>query len=417
MSARRGSRLVGHRLWLVGLAGVVLAAVAAVPSGAVAASRSGVAGGSARAGRPPLGQTPDQVINAQTDPNAATQALSTGCADITNCSLAKLSNPNTPADPSAPQIINAYGPPSVLGDVLYNCANPEGPDAYTSVGVSDTRGETTSVSEKLSVTLQGGLIGIASTSLDAWVSSTQAQTFSTTVSTQTQVTVPPGYKGFTTTQVLSAETQASYYITRGIHLIEVTGIDLTFPGYQDNQNSGDSQVIYNTIATPINPLVPINPTVPLDNYQSIAPCNSVSDSPTTALGGARGKGKPAARGFKLTVCPPRGRCVTHTIRDMPPPRIRQATAILTRRGRTYATGTDIHGNIRLKERRKIRVGRYRLTIKQKPRKLIARQNGRRLHTAQQQVVINVPINVCGNTVGPVSGLNPAFGNSCQNAKA
>ncbi len=309
MSVRRGYRLVARRRWAVGLTGVVLAAAAAAPSGAVAAAPRGIAGGSARTGRPPLGQTPDQVINAQTDPNGAAQAL-TGCADITKCSLAKLSNPNTPADPSAPPIIDAYGPPSILGDVLYNCANPEGPDAFTAVGVSDTRGETTSVSEKLSVTLQGGLIGIASTSLDAWVSSTQAETFSTTVSTQTQVTVPPGYKGFTTTQVLSAETQASYYVTRGIKLIEVTGIDMSFPGYQDNQTSGDSRVIYNTIATPINPLVPIDPRIPLDNYQSIAPCNSVSDSPSNALGGVRPKA--AARSFKLTVCPPSGRCVTHS---------------------------------------------------------------------------------------------------------
>ena len=412
MSVRRGHRLVIRRRWAVGLAGVVLAAAAAAPSGAVAAAPRGIAGGSARTGRPPLGQTPDQVINAQTDPNGAAQAL-TGCADITNCSLAKLSNPNTPADPSAPPIIDAYGPPSILGDVLYNCANPEGPDAFTAVGVSDTRGETTSVSEKLSVTLQGGLIGIASTSLDAWVSSTQAETFSTTVSTQTQVTVPPGYKGFTTTQVLSAETQASYYVTRGIKLIEVTGIDMSFPGYQDNQTSGDSRVIYNTIATPINPLVPIDPRIPLDNYQSIAPCNSVSDSPSSALGGVRPKA--ATRGFKLTVCPPSGRCVTHALRQLPPPKIRRATAILTRGGRTYATGTDIRGRIRIKERRKIGPGRFRLTIKQKPRKFIARQKGRRLHTAEQHIVINVPVNLCGNTVGPVGGLNPAFGNACTNA--
>ena len=215
-------------------------------------------------------------------------------------------------------------------------------------------------------------------------------------------TVPPGYKGFTTTQVLSAETQASYYVTRGIKLIEVTGIDMSFPGYQDNLTSGDSRVIYNTIATPINPLVPIDPRIPLDNYQSIAPCNSVSDSPSNALGGVRPKA--AARSFKLTVCPPSGRCVTHSLRQLPPPKIRRATAILTRGGRTYATGTDIRGRIRLNERRKIGPGRFRLTIKQKPRKFIVRQNGRRLHTAEQHVVINVPVNLCGNTVGPPRGI-------------
>jgi ChpA-C len=394
MSLPGGCGLVGRRLWSVGLAGAVLAAAAVVPSGAVAASPGGVGGGSARAGRPPLGATPDQVINAQKDPDAAAQALQ-GCADISNCSLAHVS------------VTGGYGPPAILGDVLYNCNPPGGSTAYTAASISDTRGETTSVSEKLSLKLQGGLIGIASTSLEAWVSSTQAQTFSTTVTTTSQVTVPPGYKGFTTTQVLSANATASYYITRGIHLIEVTGIDMTFPGYQDNQHSGDAQVIYNGVTQPINPVINLN-------YETIPPCNAVNDNPSTGLGGVRPKFPTSS--FKLTFCPPRKRCVTRTLQGPPPPKVRRATAILSRRGRTYATGTDIRGRIRLKGRRKIPAGKYRLIIRQKPRKMIVRQNGRRLHTAEQHIEIHIPINVCGNTVGPVSGLNPQFGNSCQNAK-
>jgi small secreted domain DUF320 len=396
-----------RRVWRVGLAGAVLAAAAAAPGSAVGASLSSVAAGSARAGHPPLGQTPDQVINAQTDPSDAAQQLSTGCADISNCAVAKLSNPKTPSDPSAPPIIDAYGPPSILGDVLYNCAAPGGPDAFTAVGISDTRGETTSVSERLSVKLQGGLIGIASASAEFSAFSSQSETFSTTVSTTSQVTVPPGYKGFTTTQVLSANTQASYYITRGIKLIEVTGVDLTFPGYQDNQTSGDSRVIYNGVVQPINPVINLN-------YETIPPCNAVNANPTTGLGGARPKFTSGS--FKLTLCRPGKRCVTHTLRGAPPPNIRRATAILTRKARTYAIGTDIRGRIRLKQRRKITPGKYSLIIKQKPKKTIVRQNGKRLHTAEQQVVIHIPINVCGNTAGPVSGLNPKFGNTCTNAK-
>ncbi|GGQ01407.1 chaplin [Streptomyces mutabilis] len=31
-----------------------------------------------------------------------------------------------------------------------------------------------------------------------------------------------------------------------------------------------------------------------------------------------------------------------------------------------------------------------------------------------QVPVNVPINVCGNTVNVVGALNPAFGNTCVN---
>ena len=384
---------VGRRVRSVGLAGAVVAVAAALPSGAVAASPGGVGGGSARAGRPPIGATPDQVINAQTNPNAAAQALQ-GCADISNCSLANAS------------VTDGYGPPAILGDVLYNCNPPGGSTAYTAASISDTRGETTSVSEKLSVKLQGGLIGIASTSLEAWVSSTQAQSFSTTVTTTSQVTVPPGYKGYTTTQVLSANVTASYYITRGIHLIEVTGVDMTFPGYQDNQHSGDSQVIYNGVTQPINPVINLN-------YETIAPCNAVNGNPSTGVGG--GRSKLTAGSFKLTLCLRGRRCATHTLHGPPPPKVRHATAVLVRRARTYAAGTDIGGRIRLNQRRKFTAGKYQLIIRQKPKKMIVRRNGKRLHTAEQHGVIHIPVNVCGNSVSPSGQLNPMFGNSCTNA--
>jgi small secreted domain DUF320 len=62
----------------------------------------------------------------------------------------------------------------------------------------------------------------------------------------------------------------------------------------------------------------------------------------------------------------------------------------------------------------MRAGKYRLIIKQKPKKMIVRRNGRRLHTAELHAVINIAINVCGNTVSPMGQLNPTFGNSCQN---
>ncbi|GAA2129570.1 hypothetical protein GCM10009760_00950 [Kitasatospora kazusensis] len=31
-----------------------------------------------------------------------------------------------------------------------------------------------------------------------------------------------------------------------------------------------------------------------------------------------------------------------------------------------------------------------------------------------QVPVHIPVNVCGNSIGVVSILNPAFGNSCAN---
>ncbi|MFE7532099.1 chaplin [Kitasatospora sp. NPDC057542] len=35
---------------------------------------------------------------------------------------------------------------------------------------------------------------------------------------------------------------------------------------------------------------------------------------------------------------------------------------------------------------------------------------------QIQVPLHIPINVCGNTVGVIGALNPAFGNKCANVE-
>ncbi|WP_405006544.1 chaplin [Kitasatospora purpeofusca] len=34
---------------------------------------------------------------------------------------------------------------------------------------------------------------------------------------------------------------------------------------------------------------------------------------------------------------------------------------------------------------------------------------------QIQIPVHIPINICGNSIGVVSVLNPAFGNTCINA--
>ncbi|MCX4747708.1 chaplin [Kitasatospora sp. NBC_01287] len=31
-----------------------------------------------------------------------------------------------------------------------------------------------------------------------------------------------------------------------------------------------------------------------------------------------------------------------------------------------------------------------------------------------QVPVNIPVNICGNSIGVISALNPAFGNECTN---
>ncbi|MFJ9946871.1 chaplin [Kitasatospora sp. NPDC091207] len=34
---------------------------------------------------------------------------------------------------------------------------------------------------------------------------------------------------------------------------------------------------------------------------------------------------------------------------------------------------------------------------------------------QIQIPVHIPVNVCGNSIGVISILNPAFGNTCVNA--
>jgi hypothetical protein len=370
------------RGWSVALVAAVLLAAAAVPGAAVA-------------------QTPDQTINAQTDPKDAAAALNSGCADnINNCTLADIS------------LTNGYSTPQILGDVLYNCAPIGGPDAYTGTSVSDTRGETTSLSESVSVTLQGGLIGIASASAEFKAFSSQSQGWTTTVTQTTSITVPPGYKGYTTTQVPTVNATAAYYVTDGIHLIDVTNVDLSYPYPNASATGNGNNTFYNLITVPIEPLYPspIHPGVPNGSYQGFAPCTGVSDAPDTTVVGSGLGGVQQTGRFEFTLCKPGGRCVHHSLRGAPPPKVRRATAVLARGARTYAAGTDIGGHIRLTERRKITAGTYYLTIKQKPKRFKERRNGGRL--AEQRAVIRVPIKVCGNS--PSAG--PRFGNPCTNAK-
>lgn len=335
--------------WLAALAGGALALTA--PSAALGA--------------------PDKVIDARTDPAGAGQALDQGCADMSNCHWENTGS-----------ITVSYGPPRILGDALYNCS--AGATAETAVGVSDERAETTSVSQTASLKSSLAFIGLAKASLEFEAFSKQSETFSTKVSATSAVSVPPGYKGWTETEVLTAKTTGSAYVTQGVHLIEVQNIDVGFPGYQDPNDSSDTQVKYIGYRTPLT----------ADDITTR--CNAV-----TALGASRGlrpSRSPRAAAartqrFTLTFCRPR-RCATRTVTGVRPPRIPNATAKLTRAGRVYAVDKDLGRGLRLTQRRKITRGRYHLVIREKPRKMTVRDERRRkLHKAIQHMVTIVPIRI------------------------
>lgn len=364
--------VIGRGIWRIMLAAGVLAAAAAAPSAALAAHPSPSQARSALvAGAAAVPGTPTQVIDATTDPQLAGQTLNAGCADISNCSW----------NPSMTPITIGYGPPSVLGDALYNCSD----EAYaeTAVGISDEVAESTSLSETLSVEVKLGFLGFEESTAEFQAFSKQSTTFSKTVTSVNAVAVPPMWKGWNETEVLTGFASGDAYITDGIKLIEVQNIDLSFPGYRNPNDTTDTPVKY------------IGYRTPMTAQDITSRCGAIS-----GLGGARLGATPPAS-FKLTLCtavPAAGlgsvpgleprrliqsRCASRKVLGTSPPAVSQATATVTRAGRTYAAGTDTGGRIRLTVSRPITAGRYTLTVSQP---VTASQRGRRTQTELATIV-------------------------------
>lgn len=332
-------RIRSRRLAPAALAAVLIAAVAPGASGALGSRGSTSAGGSGvRVYR--VGQgTPTSVIDATADPAAAAAALNTGCADLSNCSW------------SAGKPVVGWGPWRILGDVLYNCSDPStGANAVTAVGVSDDRTETTSLSEKVSLKVSLGFLGLEKTSVDFEAYSKQGESFTTGVSVTTGVPVAPGQKGWTESRARSILVTGDAYITSGINgLIEVKGLDLSFP-YPDPSN-------------PLGNALYAGTAVKMSDNDVASRCGAVS-----GLGGVRQGGSP--RSYKLTVCAVtpgsrRTRCQVRKATGALPPRQTRATVLLTAKGHTYASGTDVNGTIRLTRRRSIPPGAYTLTLRRR----------------------------------------------------
>jgi hypothetical protein len=347
---------------------VLAVAAVVVPNGAAASTRT-VPDGSPRSEGRALHGTPTQVIDAQKNPDAAGAALDAGCADLKKC------------DWQTTNVTTGYGPRSVLGDVLYNCSTDDDDLVETQVGVSDERSETTSLSEEVSVKLQGGLIGLATASVEFKAFSKQAETFSTKVTTGNAVPVKAGWKGFTTTQLMSGQVTGDTYITAGIDkLIEVKGIMLTFPGFEDPDDTSP-QIIEN------------GNRLPMTSDDISSRCNAVNAAPSSGLGGAKpkphGRRKTVTGRFKLTLCRPGAGCAARTVSGPPPPDIGPSTVTLTARGRTYATGTDAGGDIRLTLHRSLDMHLCNLTLRTAPSRS---RDGSYVRLAYRRVVV-VPITI------------------------
>jgi hypothetical protein len=282
-----------------------------------------------------------------------------------------------------------YNSPRVIGDVLYNCSTGADENAETAVGVSDSRSETTSISESISVEMSLGFLGLEKSSVEFKAFTGQSQGFSQEVKVTNAVEVPPGFKGWTEASVLSAGVTGSAYITQGIHLIRVSDIDLQFPGYQPKGSGGKAPVVYSGFSQAMTA------------DEDTSRCGAVGPGTGNGAQGARAARQAAARTerFKLTVCHPRStkrsgrRCAARTVTGVRPPAKTRVTATLERGGRVYARERDRRGGIRLTQHRDITPGRYRWVIREKPRNIVVRDHGRRLHRAVQHMITIVPVTI------------------------
>ena len=291
--------------------------------------------------------TPDQVIDAKANPDAAAAALNSGtparCQDGSNCGWKNDTKFNAKTNGTP-----AYGAPSILGDVQYNRSTDE--YSETAVGVEDERQETTSVSEKVSLKVSLSFIGLAKSSAEFEAFSKQSTSFSTSVSVTNAVTVPPLYRGWTVTRIRTGTVTGSAYVTQGINLIQVEGIDLSFPGFRAASDTTDP-VLYTGIKQP------------MDADDIKAACSNLDESVDTAqlLRAARAR----ATTFKLGLCRASGRCTSRKAAGSLPPDV-PTPARCSPEPAADGRGTYLRGQTKLSMRRPLKAGRYKLTLRERP---------------------------------------------------
>ena len=334
-----GARLLG---WAA-LALALVAALGALPSAASAATMKPAGAAGQLGPPPPAGATPNQVIDAQTNPQNAGDTLDNDCsANMQKCSWV----PDIPPK-SQPAIPVDWGPPRILGDVLYNCSPTN--YAETAVDIGDEREESTSISESLTLELELGFLGFEETTAEFEAFSKQSETFSTSVTTTNAVAVPPMWKGYTTTSVLSGVITGSAYVTEGINnLIQVKDIDMSFPGYAGPGHPGaDGGGVHR------QPLADERGRDPVALQRRQRPRRHQARSTPPRRGGSRSR-----------ICTKHGRCRTRTATGAQLPDFRRAGVKLRRHGHTYATGTVRGRKIRLTAKRPVKPGTYTLAIGQ-----------------------------------------------------
>ena len=162
--------------------------------------------------------TDTQTIDAKTNPTAAGQALN-ACAVKTNCKFTQSGDVKV-----------AYDAPRILGDALYNCGRSEAEDT---VAIGDERSSSTAIEESMSVKATVSFLELAKASIEAEVKSKQLEEVATKTTHTNAVSVEHGEVGYTVTKVPTAALTGNTQVTSGVNLINVTNVELNYPGYGD----------------------------------------------------------------------------------------------------------------------------------------------------------------------------------------
>lgn len=307
------------RRWIAVVASGLLAALVVI---ALQLAASGTASGSPQN---------TQTIDAKTDPVAAGKALDF-CEVISKCQFVQSGD-----------IKVAYDAPRVLGDALYNCGNADAEDEVT---ISDERSESTSVEESISVKAKLGFIGLAKASIEAELKSKQLDEVATKLAQTNSVSVAPGTIGFTETRVPTAYLKGDTHVTNGVNLINVTNLELTYPGYGNQAiNKMDWTNVHRNMTAQ-------------DTHDRCAGLPPIY--PASGLGGSH-----RSRGHAVAVCTAkRGRCRNPRPVTGIDQRIAPGTRLTLARGRRiYAVGTAGKRRAALRPRRRVPAGAYTLFLR------------------------------------------------------
>lgn len=270
--------------------------------------------------------TETQTIDAKANPTAAGQALN-GCAVITNCTFTQSGGVKV-----------AYDAPRILGDALYNCGRSEAEDT---VAIGDERSSSTAVEESMSLKATVSFLELAKASIEAEVKSRQLEEVATKTTHTNAVSVEHGEFGYTVTRVPTAALTGNTQVTSGVNLINVTNVELNYPGYGDQAiNKIDWTSVHKEMTSQQRH----------DRCSALPPLN-----PTTAV--------LRASGPRLVICG-RGRgCANRrTVTGIDQPIRRGARVSLVRGRLLYATGTMGRTRVVLRAQRRVRPGNYTLLL-------------------------------------------------------